>query len=46
MFTGTLSLDLLLGDVHSLKEKRAVVRPIPWLAPVTNAVRPSKFNSM
>lgn len=28
MFTGTLSLDLLLGDVHSLKEKRAVVRPI------------------
>jgi uncharacterized protein YlxP (DUF503 family) len=28
MFTGTLSMDLLLGDVHSLKEKRAVVRPI------------------
>ncbi len=28
MFTGTLSLDLLLGDVHSLKEKRRVVRPI------------------
>jgi len=28
VFTGTLSLDLLLGDVHSLKEKRAVVRPI------------------
>ena len=28
MFTGTLSLDLLLADVHSLKEKRAVVRPI------------------
>ena len=28
MYTGTLSLDLLLGDVHSLKEKRAVVRPI------------------
>jgi uncharacterized protein len=28
MFTGTLGLDLLLGDVHSLKEKRAVVRPI------------------
>ncbi len=28
MFTGTLSLDLLLGDVHSLKGKRAVVRPI------------------
>jgi uncharacterized protein YlxP (DUF503 family) len=28
VFTGTLSLDLLLGDVHSLKEKRAVVRPV------------------
>ena len=28
MFTGTLSLELVLGDVHSLKEKRAVVRPI------------------
>ena len=28
MFTGTLALDLLLGDVHSLKEKRGVVRPI------------------
>ena len=28
MFTGTLELDLLLGDVHSLKEKRSVVRPI------------------
>ena len=28
MFVGTLGLDLLLGDVHSLKEKRAVVRPI------------------
>ena len=28
MFTGTLSADLLLGDVHSLKGKRAVVRPI------------------
>ena len=28
MFTGALSADLLLGDVHSLKEKRAVVRPI------------------
>ena len=28
MFTGTLELDLLLGDVHSLKGKRAVVRPI------------------
>jgi uncharacterized protein YlxP (DUF503 family) len=28
VYTGTLSLDLLLGDVHSLKEKRAVVRPV------------------
>ena len=28
MFTGTMEFDLLLGDVHSLKEKRAVVRPI------------------
>ena len=28
MFTGSLNADLLLGDVHSLKEKRAVVRPI------------------
>ena len=28
MFTGALALDLLLGDVRSLKEKRSVVRPI------------------
>ena len=28
MFTATLTLDLLLGDVHSLKGKRAVVRPV------------------
>jgi uncharacterized protein YlxP (DUF503 family) len=28
MFVGTLSLDLLLGDVRSLKQKRSVVRPI------------------
>jgi uncharacterized protein YlxP (DUF503 family) len=28
MFLGSLSLDLLLGDVHSLKQKRSVVRPI------------------
>ena len=28
MFVGSLSVDLLLGDVHSLKEKRALVRPI------------------
>ena len=28
LFTGTLALDVLLGDVHSLKQKRSVVRPI------------------
>jgi len=28
VFTGTLAVDLLLGDVHSLKQKRSVVRPI------------------
>ncbi len=28
MFVGTLSVEILLGDVHSLKEKRGVVRPI------------------
>jgi uncharacterized protein YlxP (DUF503 family) len=28
MYLGSLNLDLLLGDVHSLKEKRSVVRPI------------------
>ncbi len=28
MITGALSMELLLGDVHSLKEKRSVVRPI------------------
>jgi uncharacterized protein YlxP (DUF503 family) len=28
VFVGALSLDLVLGDVHSLKEKRSVVRPI------------------
>lgn len=28
MFTGILEFDLLLGDVHSLKEKRSVVRPL------------------
>jgi uncharacterized protein YlxP (DUF503 family) len=28
VFTGSLAIDLLLGDVHSLKEKRSVVRPI------------------
>ena len=28
MWIGWLEFDLLLGDVHSLKEKRSVVRPI------------------
>jgi hypothetical protein len=28
MYLGSLTFDLLLGDVHSLKEKRSVVRPI------------------
>lgn len=28
MYVGALELDVLLGDVHSLKEKRGVVRPI------------------
>lgn len=28
MFVATGELDLLLGDVHSLKEKRGIVRPI------------------
>ena len=28
MFVGSLSIDLLLGGVHSLKEKRSLVRPI------------------
>ncbi|WP_116024544.1 DUF503 domain-containing protein [Thermomonospora umbrina] len=28
MYVGALTLDLLLGDVRSLKEKRSVVRPI------------------
>ncbi|TNC43282.1 DUF503 domain-containing protein [Mumia zhuanghuii] len=28
MWVGTVELDLLLGDVHTLKEKRAVVRPL------------------
>src|SRR5579859_157953 len=28
MVVGTLVVDLLLGDVRSLKQKRAVVRPI------------------
>jgi uncharacterized protein YlxP (DUF503 family) len=28
MVVGTLRCDLLLGDVHSLKEKRSVIRPL------------------
>jgi uncharacterized protein len=28
VFVGVLELDLLLGDVRSLKEKRSVVRPV------------------
>ncbi|MBI1378757.1 MAG: DUF503 family protein [Frankiales bacterium] len=28
MFVGTLELDVLLGDVHSLKERRGLVRPV------------------
>ncbi|WP_454166057.1 DUF503 domain-containing protein [Gordonia iterans] len=28
MWIGTLELDFLLGDVHSLKQKRSLVRPL------------------
>ncbi|MGL5858280.1 MAG: DUF503 domain-containing protein [Angustibacter sp.] len=28
MWTGTLEADLLLGDVHSVKQKRSVIRPL------------------
>jgi uncharacterized protein YlxP (DUF503 family) len=28
MYVGTVSFDLLLGDVRSLKQKRSVIRPI------------------
>ena len=28
MFAGVLELDVLLGDVHSLKQKRSLVRPV------------------
>jgi uncharacterized protein YlxP (DUF503 family) len=28
MWVGSIRFDLLLGDVHSLKEKRSVVKPI------------------
>ena len=28
MYVGTVELDVLLGDVHSLKQKRSLVRPV------------------
>jgi uncharacterized protein YlxP (DUF503 family) len=28
MWVGSIEFDLLLGDVHSLKDKRSIVRPI------------------
>jgi uncharacterized protein YlxP (DUF503 family) len=28
VYVGALELDVLLGDVHSLKQKRSVIRPI------------------
>jgi uncharacterized protein len=28
VWVGTLEFDILLGDVHSLKEKRSLVRPL------------------
>jgi len=28
VYVGSLALDVRLGDVHSLKEKRSIVRPI------------------
>jgi uncharacterized protein YlxP (DUF503 family) len=28
MYVGIVELDVLLGDVHSLKQKRSVVRPV------------------
>ena len=28
MWIGWLEFDLLLGDVHSLKQKRSVIRPL------------------
>ena len=28
MYSGTLKIDVLLGEVHSLKEKRGLVRPV------------------
>lgn len=28
LFSGTLTIDVRLGDVHSLKEKRGLIRPV------------------
>jgi uncharacterized protein len=28
VYVGALTLDILLGDVHSLKQKRSVIRPL------------------
>lgn len=28
MYLGALELDILLGDVHSLKQKRSVIKPV------------------
>lgn len=28
MYVGALTLDVLLGDVHSLKQKRSLIRPV------------------
>jgi uncharacterized protein YlxP (DUF503 family) len=28
MFSGTLKIDVLLGEVHSLKDKRGLVKPV------------------
>jgi uncharacterized protein YlxP (DUF503 family) len=38
VYVGALSLDLLLGDVRSLKQKRSVVRPIVTELRTTYAV--------
>jgi uncharacterized protein YlxP (DUF503 family) len=39
---GVLTFDLLLGDVHSLKQKRAVVRPIVAVLAKENSVSASE----
>jgi len=28
LYVGVLELDVVLGDIHSLKEKRSAVRPV------------------